>query len=267
MYAIIGSYAICKYIPSFRKGEIKDIDAVYSKQSEVKNIEAEFPEMAYDLNQMPLNLIDSIMENSIENNIPTLNNLYTLKLSHVFWPIHHQKTIRDIIFLQRNGCEVNLELFDSLKKYWKDVHGGKDFLTLNKNKDDFFDDFVKKKVDHDLIHEWVSRYSKPLYTMCLKDGQEVLLSWDKFNKLSHEDRVHMIREEIMTIGIERFAIPKEFDIPSGICYIKALRLVITNLMKGRFANFIAFNLSEIADYKMTKEYFIARDKFKGVVSD
>lgn len=263
VYAITGSVAISSYLPDFRSSKIEEID-ILSSDNNAQPIINVFKNKysRVDLGFMDFAIIDELLDDRKE--VPPLDNLYTLKLSHVFWPIHHDKTIRDIIFMSRAGCKVNKDLFYKLKNHWNKVHGGKDFLSLNRNKRDFFDDYVKKEVDHDLIHEWVAKYDKPLYTNCLKDNEEVLLDWSKFKNLNHKDRIHMIREEVMAIGIERFGIPKMFDIPSGVCYNKALRIVITRLMKNKFADFIAFNLDEVASYKMTKEYLFAKERFLDV---
>ena len=205
----------------------------------------------------PMNLLSE----GSQNNYISLNNLYTLKLSHCFWPLNLDKTINDIIALSRLGCTINEQLFYVMKQHWSKIHGDKSFLSLNKNKDAFFDDAVKKVVEHDTLHEWVAKYDEPLYKKCLKDYNEVLLDYGKFSALPHEDKIHMIREEIMVIGIERFAIHKGLDMPSGLCYNRASKIVLTRLMKNKFADFMAFNLDEILSYKMTKEYNVVKEKF------
>lgn len=260
-FCIIGSVAVQFHLPLFRRGrKPEDLDVFISEKSPNRpraKMFSEYDRVEYHL--MDRGIIKLMLEGS-DGPFPTLNNLYTLKLSHVFWNINLEKTINDIIFLSRSGAVVNKKLFYKLKSHWKEVHGGKEFLSLNKSKDDFFDDAVEKVVEHDLIHEWVAKYERPLYTRCLKDGEDVLLDWDKFSELELNDRIHMIREETMVIAIERFAIKKSFDIPSGICYSAALKIVITRLMKGRFANFIAFNLDSISRYRMTEEYLFCKNK-------
>ena len=248
-YVIIGSFASNLREPN-------DLDVMYygDKPDISSNLRIEFHEE-------PAEIVEALLENA-KDDTADLDTIYTLKLSHVFWPVNHEKTIHDIIMLSRQGCKINYLLFYKLKKYWTKVHGDKSFLSLKKNKDDFFNDYVKKVVDHDLIHTWVAKYDEPLYKKCLADGETVLTDWTKFQSLPHEDRVHMIREEIMTIGIERFGILNNFETPSGICYNKAMRLTITNLLKNEFANFMAFNLDEIASYCMKNEYLKAKQKYK-----
>lgn len=266
VWAVTGSAALATHLDyySFRckSQELNEIDIVYGEDANPREISDRFNRYKHiDISFMPNDLISMLLEGR-SGEVPSLNNLYTLKLSHVFWNIHHDKTIADIIFMSRNGAKVNKPLFYKLKEHWKTVHGGKEFLSLDRSKEEFFDDYVPKVIDHDQIHVWVAKYeNSPLYERCLKDGEEVLLDWNKFSTLSHEDKIHMMREEIMTIGIERWGIPKMFDIPSGVCYSRAARLVLTNLMKGRFANFIAFNLDEILNYRMTDEYFKVKKLF------
>lgn len=207
-------------------------------------------------------LIEALLNGS-SNNIANRDTIYTLKLSHVFWPINHDKTIADIIKLSREDCQIDHTLFYFLKSYWTAKHGNKDFLSLKRSANDFFNDYVTKVVDHDLLHEWVAK-DTPLYKRCLKDGEEVLIDQKKFSDLTFEDQLHMIREEIMVIALERFAIPKKFDIPSGLCYYRSAKLTITNLLKNRFADFMAFNLDKIICYDMRKEFNVVKEKMKGI---
>lgn len=254
-YLIIGS-AAARYWLKDDWREPKDFDIFKTESSGPLTF---LTPLRIEQSVIPDDLMDLLSAGS-ENNYISLNNLYTLKLSHCFWPVNLDKTINDIIGLSRMGCVVNMLLFIKLKKYWKGIHGDKSFLSLNKNKKDFFDDAVKKIVEHDTLHEWVAKYDEPLYKRCLKDDNEVLLDYNKFNKMPHEDKVHMIREEIMVIGIERFAIHKGLDMPSGLCYGRASKIVLIRLMKNKFANFMALNLDEILSYKMTKEYKRVKEK-------
>ena len=100
----------------------------------------------------------------------TPDSIYTIKLSHAVYDIHWQKTKLDILFLKHHGCKPLQELYEALKVHWKSVHGGKDFLSLNKSKEDFFTDNVEYKFPHDDLHKLVSYPNSPMYTNCLKDN-------------------------------------------------------------------------------------------------
>ena len=255
MYLIVGSSS-AKYWLKDNWREPVDLDVWKTANCDVLNF---MTDRRVEQHVIPDKIMHMLKENS-ENSYISLDDFYTLKLSHCFWKINLDKTIYDIIKLSRLGCCVNIKLFKALKKHWKKEHGDKSFLSLNKNKEDFFDDAVKKIVDHDTLHEWVAKYDKPIYERCLKDGEQVLLDYNKFEEMTHDDKIHMIREEIMVIGIERFAIHKGLDMPSGLCYYKAFKIVLTRLMKNKFADFIAFNMDEIINYKMIKEYRKVKEK-------
>ena len=250
MYVITGSTAVNHHIPTFREGP--DVDGFYlDEPPKILTLKHN------DFSQLSSGLFEILYNNSTDN-ILSLNALYNLKLSHIFWDVNHQKTINDVIFFQNSGCTVDPSIFYPFKEYWSHIHGDKSFLNLKRTKDSFFDDYVRKRIDHDQIHELIAKYDRPLYTMCLAEGEEVLLDYHKFEQLSMEDQLHLIREEIIVIAIERFGIPKQFRWPSGICYRNSLSLTLTNLMKGEFGDFLAFNLNKIFNYKMTNEYFLMK---------
>lgn len=176
----------------------------------------------------------------------TLDALYTLKLSHMAWDNLWDKHFNDIIILSsKHGSEVIPELYHELKAYWESVNGGKDFLSLGRAKKDFFNDHVDYVYDHDYLHDLISYPNTPLYRQVLKEGEEVLIDKDKFDKLSFEEQVRLFKEEIAVIAIERWVIPQH---RKGICYHiskawkASLCKTVTRLTKGWAADFIIFNL-------------------------
>lgn len=231
-------------------------DETHAKKPQIKGIE---------ISHVPLDIL---------NLIPTIHKratpdaIYTIKRSHAMYDIYWDKTISDIIWLQRKGCKLIPELHTSLCKYWKKVHGNKNFLNLNRTKKEFFDDYVKKEYDHDLLHvivacspEHVGLLSKPpssltcfereqvgnnlpMYTNILKDGQEVLLDYQKFMQLSNANKLKLFREEIYVIALERWLIPSNFRISKPQAYRWALKKAITKLTKNWATQFILDNIEE-----------------------
>lgn len=106
--------------------------------------------------------------------------------------------------------------------------------SLKKTVDEFFDDYVVKKYSHDLIHQLVAYYDQPLYTRLQKDPNVVWCSHDLWFALSEEDRDRTVSEEAMTLAIERFMVPKNWDYSPRIAYIKCLERVCTNIASGWF---------------------------------
>lgn len=180
--------------------------------------------------------------------------LLTLKMSHFAWDIKWDKTKRHIITLLNLGFIPIVDMYQQLKEYWETIHGDKKFLSLSKTKDDFFDDHVVYKYDHDYLHSLVAFPNTPMYTKCLKDGEDVLISESKFGGLDHVDQIQMFREEIAVIAIERWLTN---DVNKGKyswyeSYSLSLKKTITNLTKNWATDFMIMNIREMStpDYKL-----------------
>ncbi len=167
--------------------------------------------------------------------------VYTIKLSHLAWDIKWQKHISDVMYLKRKGCKIIPELYKALYKHWQVVHKDKSFLSLDKTKEQFFNDYVDYKYDHDYLHEIVALPQKPMYSKVLQDNKEVLISHVKFMQMSFEDQVKLFREEIQVIALERFLIPNDFKRAKYKAYLMALKKTITNLTKNWATLFILDN--------------------------
>ena len=109
--------------------------------------------------------------------------------------------------------------------------------NLMQTKEDFFDDAVKKKFDHDYLHELVAFYDKPLYTRMLRTQELAWCEKDKWDCFTHEDKIRCIAEESFVIAIERFMIPSNWSYSSKLAYFKAVKKVCTTLCSGWFRNY------------------------------
>lgn len=170
--------------------------------------------------------------------------IYTIKMSHFVYDIHWEKTKLDVLYLKSKGCKILTDLYEALRAHWKEVHGNKQFLSLMKTKEDFFNDNVNYVYDHDYLHELVAYPNKPMYTNCLKDGQEVLIDKDKFFAMPFLDQTRMFREEISVIAAERWLIDPRFKgkLSWYRAYILSLRKTVTSLTKGYASEFIVENI-------------------------
>lgn len=208
----------------------------------------------YDYKSIPSNILELVDYTAVDNiNIATLDSLYTIKCSHLGWSNPNwNKHKLDLLHLKHLGCTLHLELYTALLTYWKQQFGNKDFLSLNKCKQDFFTDNVVYTYDHDWLHEQVAYPGKPMYTHCLKDGADILIDRDKFNLMSFEQQLQMFREEITVIAIERWLVnPKYKKQCSWVqAYSKALEKTTTTLTKGWATEFIAMNM----EYFVKPEY-------------
>lgn len=241
---IVGSTALRAHGVNLSKGDV-DLDVWVVDSRHLKD----YPSRC-DYHIIPESVIEKVWHPS---GYVTPENILTIKMSHLGWDIHWDKTKRHIIALLNLGYRVNLDLYYTLVEYWKGVHGDKSFLSLNKGKDKFFTDKVVYKYDHDYLHELAAHPHQPVYTKCLKEGEDVLIDKSKFDLLTKEEQILMFREEISVIAIERWVVNPEIVKPLSFykAYKEALKRTITNLTKGWATDFIIMNIRELSkpDFK------------------
>lgn len=241
---IIGSTAAKHW--NINRCEPKDVDQFFYDGVEPEG----------DSHKIPEDLYRSIPQ---QDGYITPDALYTLKCSHFAWDIHWEKTKSDILWYKSKGCKLIPELYTKLVKYWEQEHGDKSYLCLNRKKDDFFNDFVDYVYDHDYLHEIVALPNKPVYSRCLKDGQDVLIDYDKFCSMSEADKVRMFREEITVIAAERWLLPEKSrgKLSWVQTYHLSLKKTITRLTKNWACDYIIHNLDKfvVPDYPYFKNLF------------
>lgn len=177
-----------------------------------------------------------------EDGYADLNSMYTLKLSHLAYDIHWWKHMQDLLHMKKLGAQRDVLLYRALQHWWYEVHGDKSFLNMKKDAASFFNDRVKYVYDHDWLHEVVAYPNPPMYTKCLKDGEEVLIDPSKFDKLkTFDEQVQMFKEEICVIATERWLVHKKGITPQR-AYQLALHKTVCNLTKGWACEFILTNL-------------------------
>lgn len=206
----------------------------------------------FDYCQMPTHIMEVFSEGSKKDRIATAEDLLSIKMSHFAYDIFWKKHKQDILLLKKlTRGEYNESLYLALKDHWKKEFGNKDYLSLYKTLDQFFDDFVPKQQEHDYLHELVAYPAQPMYTSCLKDGHDVYIDKDKWNLLSHAAKVRMLKEEIAVIALERWLIPSlakedsKFTIQQAWNY--GLHKTTTRLTKGKFCDFLVENVDEFLD--------------------
>lgn len=177
---------------------------------------------------------------------PSLDLMYTMKLSHSHWELKNgswSKHIYDLIQLQNAGAKLDMEAYKILYKVWEETHGMK-VMDLNQDKTEFFDDAVRRMYDHDSLHESVAFGERPIYEEILRDGATVDVDSRKLWALPHERIVQLFTEEICVTALERIVIPKNYKVSPGRAYQWALRRTITSLTKGKSSRFILENIQE-----------------------
>ncbi len=233
---IIGSCAIKHHIKLFRHPS--DVDVMISCNMPKPN--------NVDIITVSESIYNLVSQHS--NGVyASLECVYTIKCSHLMFDTKWDKTKRDIIYLKSIGCELIETLYHELVKYWINTNPPKFNLSLDKSKKDFFNDFVDYTIDHDVLHELVSYPNKPLYRSLLKDGHEVLLCRNKFDKLEHHEKLQLFREEIAVIALERWIINQSNgNISWYKAYKFALKKCIISLTKNWARDFIIDNIFELS---------------------
>lgn len=106
--------------------------------------------------------------------------------------------------------------------------------NLKKSVQDFFTDGVVKIHDHDYIHELVAAPTAPLYKSLQDDPSVVWCGKDKWDTFSHDQKLKCVSEEVSVLAIERFLVPREWNYPSKLAYLNALKKVCTTVTSGYF---------------------------------
>lgn len=212
---LFGSKLIKNYFSDFR--EPNDIDWV-------TNVKADLPESSKEeeFYYIPFSPSREM----------TPDEIYTVKVSHAIYDIHWKKTMSDIRFLQIKGCKVIPEYLEKLREYWQEVHGVQHRTDFEVKPDDFFEDRVKRKINHDDLHKLLN--PTPTYLKMIEN--DVTPIPDKFFKLTEEERKEVLFEESFVLAIERFK--NKLDL---VAYNKAQQILITGLHPVWLADYVIQN--------------------------
>jgi len=190
---LIGSKAIKFWFPDFPR-EPKDTDyAVDSGTRYPKEVGVEYLEnpVLWNYYDKPYGL----------NIVCYPDDLYTLKMSHLFWDLNWEKHEWDATFLRKKGCILNRPLFNKLYDYFNILHGKNVRSDLKMTAKDFFDNALECEYDHDWLHTLLNPI--PTFTKVLIG--EVEVGEDKFEFfLNDEEKEELVREEVEIMAFERW---------------------------------------------------------------
>jgi len=244
MKLIYGSVALKHWFPDFHR-EPKDIDYITNEPHPKNTKEVEYywiEEFSY------------LIENNKDKQFVEPDFLYTIKVSHAAWDINWVKTMKDIEFLKRKGAKLDKVFFNMLYERWKTIHGSKK-VKMNTKNEYFFKKNIKRKYDHDWVHEQIAFNDRPMHEKIRKDLNNPYCSEELWNKLSYEDKIKTVLEELYVLALERYIfVDKPLPIPFAIN--KTLKNMITSTTSGWFNLFIIDNFEKIrtypTDYLITK---------------
>lgn len=192
--------------------------------------------------------------------------LYSLKKAHIHFPIQFEKHIQDLSFLRSKlrelkGISVEDDLgavSDLLDTYpaLTEMHFKETEKRLGKlrtpnmkgeNKEKFFGkskNFVKSFYVHDDMHKAVAEMhsGSPIYESILKEGKEVETDENLWRKLTVQEKIWCVLEEVYVIALERKILPDLFEnrilsYSHKAAFNWALMRVCTTLCDGFFREF------------------------------
>ena len=195
---IIGSVAIKYHFPDFPR-EPKDFDVI-GKNILIENDVVCADDLRVERLENPV-----LLERYKSSSSPYIskNDLYTLKISHLFWDIKWEKHMFDTVFLKSKGCKVDKNLFIQLYRHWINKHGEPQRSNLNMKPKDFFNNAIKDNHNHDNLHLIIN--PNPLYKKIIISEDSVKTDYNLWEKLTYKDKLELIREECYVMAFERLA--------------------------------------------------------------
>lgn len=226
---IFGSTAIKHWFPDYDK-EPKDIDYLTVYEDMVK-VTSMFGGKKVEHHYAPFAQL--VLDNNYDNIYLDANMLYTLKCSHLAWEGKNAKWwkyLKDAIFLQDKGCQLNKEFFDIFYRYWQHKFNDKSNISLNKATEAFFSEHVTRKYNHDELHEHFKILPSPAYKYALIDPSSPMMSEELFNAQSKQTQYYTALEEMFVVAYER-----------NISLPNAYKALITKMTKGWWNLFLIQN--------------------------
>lgn len=190
----------------------------------------------------------SIFLNSVELKPLTLKGLSIVKRSHLWRDYffdkhmaHYNFHLRDQV---KNYTEFDWEMLDDRTQdsytYFNEKHP-----NLNQTVKSFFDDYVEKKYDHDMLHSLFAHSERPMYTYMQPDPSKAWCDRKLWNRFSHEEKLWCVAEEAYVIGTERFIVPSDWNYHFKKAYDLSVRKICTTLCSGFFRDFALDNYQEV----------------------
>jgi hypothetical protein len=136
----------------------------------------------------------------------------------------------DIRFLQMKGCKLIPEFLIQLRSYWETVHGVQHRTDFEVKPGKFFDDRIKRKLNHDDLHKMLN----PVPTYLKMIVNDVNPSPDKFfTNLTEDERKEVLYEEAFVIAMERLG-----HLPTRAAYNTAQQNLVTRLHPVWLADYV-----------------------------
>lgn len=240
---LIGSRALAHWVPTF--GECVKLSSDWDYIGSPVDAQPKSEIQSLDL----LNNRDALQYNV--NGVCSLKGLALIKRSHLhrdyFFDKHITMYHKWILpNLKEPFTDSDVEFLKTRTKLTK-LEFPQGTPSLNKTNEDFFDDAVEKKYDHDWLHELYAYGESPVYTLLKDDETMAWCKRSKWEDLDAELKLKCVAEETHVIATERFLVPTNFKTPYKLAYMKALKKVCTTLTSGWFRDFAIDNYPSILE--------------------
>ncbi|GBC09941.1 hypothetical protein RclHR1_09210010 [Rhizophagus clarus] len=197
--------------------------------------------------------------------VAPLKILEALKTSHIYWPVDFQKNIADLHLLRDLLNYKNISITRPLRDPQRDelvefmlktrineteiirgIPGA--HINLNMTNEEFLDYknnlLVQRRIPHDDIHERVKYGDQPIYEGLKEDKSKAWIKKSLFEKIDYQTKLNCVKEEAMTIALERYLIPMTSK-NQETSYNLALVKICTTLTKGWFRQFAVDNYPQL----------------------
>lgn len=190
--------------------------------------------------------------NNIHHKYLDKDLLYTIKLSHLSYDINWDKHMHDVIFLKSKWCKLDKVFYGMLIKARSKIHWTK-HIKMWVDNSDFFKWNIKRKYNHDWLHEQFAFYNRPLNEKIREDLNSPLCSELLWDKLSYEDKLKCATEELYVLTCERYIFVNK-PLPLKFAKTKMLKQMIVSTTSWWFNLFLKENFMELL--KFTPEHII-----------
>ena len=239
---LVGSKAIKYHVPTSKRTP-HDTDYFTTDISKVTPIKG------VDYFEIPNSVIDY-------SEVISLNDLYTLKISHTIRDLFYYKHLSDIRMLQNLGCKVNNNLLGRLTIFWDTMKGSRKTPNFEQENEEFFNDNVKREYNHDELHIFFMYNDRPMFEYIKENQNNASVSIEMFNKLNLTDKYKVVLEEAFVLAYERYVIGKRKVNTKRYAFNLAMQDLITRLLPQEIALFALSNYNQIDAYYKDFNKFI-----------
>lgn len=249
-HLLIGSRALNYWFPQHKIKPETDWDVI-TYDTNIQGIERHDPDFLYNKEfEMFSNDTERVLYRGYWLEVVRPMGLAIIKRSHLWRNLSFDKHITMYHkYLSGSIPSYGSEAFNLLKerteltmKAFPQKHP-----KLNVTVEEFFDDYVTKKYNHDYLHELVAHDGIPMYRKLQQDETKAWCNKDMWYNLTLQEKINCVSEEAYVIGLERFVIPNDWNFPYRVAYHKALNKICTTLCSGWFRDFAIDNYPAIYD--------------------